>query len=372
MYAVRTAAVVGFCLAVVVGLAVPAGGAPWFRDFHDGTLQDLDEFDLAWTQGRDGFNPTNVDSACRLLFVAGDGEDTAVLFDDDDVFVDTTAKLLIKWPTNPTILVKNGAPAINVGLLVRGTIDLEFYQFKAYAALINDEGEMLLVKIAGLASPDLCTEGGEAVVPDFDPSVNWWLKGEAVDVPGGVRIRARAWAEGTPEPEIWHVQCIDPADVAYRSGVAGTGAQEEAAADQSSNLSYVDIDDLSAGPSPEYRCFNNIDDDGDSLIDCADPDCDPDPACACHDPFADADGDDDVDQVDFALFQACFTGSNPGGSIPAACECFDREDANADGFFNPPDDGNQDVNGTTDLDKFEACATGPGIAADPACDNVNY
>ena len=72
----------------------------------------------------------------------------------------------------------------------------------------------------------------------------------------------------------------------------------------------------------------------------------------CADPFADADGDGDVDQEDFGIFQACFTGT--GGGVLPGCDCLDRE----------PDLDVDDV----DYGAFENCATGPGIPADPACD----
>ena len=80
------------------------------------------------------------------------------------------------------------------------------------------------------------------------------------------------------------------------------------------------------------------------------------PNLGCHNPFADADGDGDVDQVDFGLWQTCFTGD--GGAITdSRCECFDR---NRDG----------DVDGNEDFAAFQACAdtSGPTIPADPDCD----
>lgn len=76
----------------------------------------------------------------------------------------------------------------------------------------------------------------------------------------------------------------------------------------------------------------------------------------CNTPFADSDGDSDVDQADFAVFQMCLTGV--GGGVPAGCECFDRDENGA---------GDGDID-QTDWDRFEACATGPGIASDPECE----
>ncbi len=79
---------------------------------------------------------------------------------------------------------------------------------------------------------------------------------------------------------------------------------------------------------------------------------------SCNNPFADADGDHDVDQADFSVLQRCFTGS--AGTIPtepAYCACFDR----------PVQDGLIDQ---SDVTKFEDCASGPGVEADTACDGA--
>jgi hypothetical protein len=75
----------------------------------------------------------------------------------------------------------------------------------------------------------------------------------------------------------------------------------------------------------------------------------------CGEMRPDQDGDGDVDQEDFGLVQACLTGA-PGG-IPQGIECvcadLDRDNVTI---------------GTADLTMFEACASGPTIPADPACD----
>ncbi len=86
--------------------------------------------------------------------------------------------------------------------------------------------------------------------------------------------------------------------------------------------------------------------------DCESVDC----SCrVCHDPFADADGDGDVDQTDFAILQKCFTGQ--GGGVlnsPCRCDCYNR-------------DGDDDVD-ASDLSAWFDCASGPGIPADKDCD----
>jgi hypothetical protein len=69
-------------------------------------------------------------------------------------------------------------------------------------------------------------------------------------------------------------------------------------------------------------------------------------------PRPDLDGDSDVDQSDFGLFQACLTGpTNP--QIAAPCRLADLNDDN--------------VIDQNDLTILRGCASGPGILADPSC-----
>lgn len=85
--------------------------------------------------------------------------------------------------------------------------------------------------------------------------------------------------------------------------------------------------------------------------------CTPRP-CKCSDPFADDDGDGDVDMVDFAAFQRCYSAlSSPGVPVAPECECFDRDNVTGDGDID-----------LDDLTLFLGCASGPGIAADTTCD----
>ncbi|GMU21249.1 MAG: hypothetical protein AMXMBFR13_13420 [Phycisphaerae bacterium] len=107
-------------------------------------------------------------------------------------------------------------------------------------------------------------------------------------------------------------------------------------------------------PDPPNCCrdgFDGLDEDG--LIDCHDPDCDDDPYCARNDPFADMDGDQDVDQGDFGLVQPCLNTFLP---FPMGCGFLDRNNDHV-------------INGA-DLMAFEACASGPRIQADTACDDA--
>lgn len=75
----------------------------------------------------------------------------------------------------------------------------------------------------------------------------------------------------------------------------------------------------------------------------------------CNDPFADADGDQDVDMEDFALLQRCLAIGEPIPTDPEYCRCFDR---NFDSALNGADIG-----------FFTACGSGPGVIANQACDD---
>ncbi len=76
----------------------------------------------------------------------------------------------------------------------------------------------------------------------------------------------------------------------------------------------------------------------------------------CNDPFADIDGDGDVDQEDWGKHQACITGI--AGGLLQGCSCVDRDSGGT---------GDGDVDGD-DTAAFEACASGPTLPANPACD----
>ncbi len=80
----------------------------------------------------------------------------------------------------------------------------------------------------------------------------------------------------------------------------------------------------------------------------------------CNPVRMDADGDEDLDQTDFGVFQLCYTGSgNTGLFNDLNCHCMDGDE-------------DRDVD-TDDMQAFEACWSGPGITADEACDDgVSY
>ncbi len=71
----------------------------------------------------------------------------------------------------------------------------------------------------------------------------------------------------------------------------------------------------------------------------------------CNSPFADVDGDGDVDQSDFGILQRCITGSGFAGDLPQECRCLDHDsNGQADGSIDQYDIG-----------AFEECATGPAV-----------
>lgn len=72
----------------------------------------------------------------------------------------------------------------------------------------------------------------------------------------------------------------------------------------------------------------------------------------CHDPFADFDGDGDVDQVDFGAIQGCYTGGL--SSVTSSCVCHDHD---RDTFVD-----------SHDLEAFLSCVSGPAVLADKDCD----
>jgi hypothetical protein len=75
----------------------------------------------------------------------------------------------------------------------------------------------------------------------------------------------------------------------------------------------------------------------------------------CNALTADWDGDGDLDLNDFAALQRCITGPEPAQSLPDACLCFDLE--------------RDRILYAAELDAFVACASGPAVPADPACDD---
>ncbi|HOW73892.1 MAG TPA: hypothetical protein PKY77_25085 [Phycisphaerae bacterium] len=108
----------------------------------------------------------------------------------------------------------------------------------------------------------------------------------------------------------------------------------------------------------ETDCTDFMDDDGDGLADCADPDCGQDPSCKANVPFADVDGDGDVDQQDFGFFQACFSG--PFERYRIGCGFLDRNHnfaVDAEDFW-----------------EFQGCFSGPSIkatqASNPDCEGL--
>jgi hypothetical protein len=67
----------------------------------------------------------------------------------------------------------------------------------------------------------------------------------------------------------------------------------------------------------------------------------------CHTPFADSDGDGDVDQMDFGAFQLCYGLTDAQGNVPTLCKCWDKNK-----------DNKVDA---TDFTEFDSCWTGPDV-----------
>lgn len=77
------------------------------------------------------------------------------------------------------------------------------------------------------------------------------------------------------------------------------------------------------------------------------------PVPPCNVPFADVDGDGDVDMDDFAQFQLCINrGLAAPASLPEACRCFDRNN-------------NKVIGDSFDLMDFAACGTGANVPWQP-------
>gem|GEM_PF-1409461 len=74
----------------------------------------------------------------------------------------------------------------------------------------------------------------------------------------------------------------------------------------------------------------------------------------CHTPYADSDGDSDVDQEDFGIFQTCLGPASSTTPLPNTCACFDR---NADNSID-----------LLDFALFQVCVSGSTVPADPRCE----
>jgi hypothetical protein len=81
----------------------------------------------------------------------------------------------------------------------------------------------------------------------------------------------------------------------------------------------------------------------------------------CQDPVSDTDGDGDVDQVDFGIWQQCVTIQGTISTMPVKCTCFDVA-----GGTNGGPDGKIDA---ADFAPFAKCGGGAGVIVSPTCDN---
>jgi hypothetical protein len=72
----------------------------------------------------------------------------------------------------------------------------------------------------------------------------------------------------------------------------------------------------------------------------------------CIPPYADTDGDHDVDQEDFGVLQKCFTGALHDGGLTLPCLCFDLQGGAPDGSID-----------LADYAAFLNCWSGPKVAS---------
>jgi len=140
----------------------------------------------------------------------------------------------------------------------------------------------------------------------------------------------------------WHNGWLD------RPAVTGGEVGSTAGACCLSDLSCIETDDVTcAAQDGRFEGYGTL---------CSETLC-------CRYPFADADGDGDVDQADFGIWQSCYTGAG-GGILPDYCECFDRvDDASA-----PNPDGDVDA---FDFLEFMNCYTGANVQYDDVINLIN-
>lgn len=363
--------------AVVLVSASPAPAADWFRNFNNGNTNDGGGVPLI-NQPLPGVPagewqtsvvdvPSVADKSFRMKFAGlpnSSNGDSGVMLDHNDIFIGkVSAKMLIRFSTNPFLAETPTNSTINAGFIVHVQGD-----FQSYICVIDDRGYLQLqevqpgLNIAGFP-------GGSKDTPDFDVTKDWWIRFEVLPVPEGMHLRARAWRDGTPEPQcLWIVEAIDDQSP-LPGGATAIVANEDA--NVPDGLNFVDVDNVSM--SSQLTCVevcgNSLDDDEDGKTDCDDIDCDLHATCACHSPFADVDGDGDVDQLDFAEFQLCYTGAGDAAGVfnAAKCDCLDREEINNDGKFGRLTDGDGDID-AADLEAFLKCFSAPHVLAAAGCE----
>jgi LmbE family N-acetylglucosaminyl deacetylase len=180
------------------------------------------------------------------------------------------------------------------------------------------------------------------------PTINLWYRFRmtAVDTGSRTEIRAKVWADGSPEPFTWQIDCYDDSVTRLTSGTVGfwcmaSGNKYWDDLTVTQLLTDPSCDDLD--PCTENDVCSNgvcdgnfVDADGDGACDIFD-NCPTIPNAgqanidadaygdACDGPF-DVDHDGDVDAEDFADFQACMTA--PG--VPTTVQCQEAHDNDGD------------------------------------------
>jgi hypothetical protein len=324
----------------------PAARGDWSLDFNSGSTSPLMELDPKQIfAGANEFTASVVNGALRMQFhgvtVPGfdNGNDSGVMFYPAP-FGSFSARVLIRFSTLPA------GGRINAGFASHLNPDPQ--NFRAYVCVLGENGHLQLQKITpDLNAADLCT----VRLPGFPVGQDVWVRYECQSGSAGLTLRARSWPNnGTVEPCAWDVECIEASP--YPAGYVGLLANEDR-----DGQDYLDMDDASVSTTMSCIeiCDNGLDDDQNLLTDCYDPVCWEKEPCACPVPFADADRDHDVDMLDFAVFQLCYTGAgDPDHAFNLLkCRCFDRNHDNAID--------------ETDGQAFVICGSGPGITADPNC-----
>lgn len=342
--------------------------ADWNRDFDDNTPQGLIEFDPQLVCGVDEFSAQGTNQNLRMQFhgmpvtppCPGPTNNSGFMY-DPEVFGDVSARMLIRYSNNPVLLETRYDTVINAGIMLRFDVST----ISGYLLVMNDFGFLQTWNIAGGVPYEICPEGFVQDITPFSSTQDWWMRFESIEnVDGSLTLRGRVWPDGTPEPLChWDVQCLVTSGI-HPPGPVGLLANEDDLGDGQ----FIDLDNASASSQLtcwEY-CDNGIDDDFDGDADCLDSDCADHGECRCHDPFADLDDDGDVDQVDFARWQRCYTGENVT-LTDSQCACLDRDDMNGSEAYELAFDGDGDID-ADDLDAFLLCVSGPMIPANPACD----
>ncbi|MHC4444414.1 MAG: BACON domain-containing protein [Planctomycetota bacterium] len=167
--------------------------------------------------------------------------------------------------------------------------------------------------------------------------------------PQGRIVRLYFDEDPTPVIEMLHANPMASEALGVGFGTSDT------AGTQTIRFDYIRFTNSAFAPGEEEYCL-----DGNEQLDLPVP-----PWLDCNNPFADTDGDGDVDQDDFSVYQLCYTDTDNGpiSTTPAYCRCLDWGDDDSDQIPDYDDDID-----SFDFTAFQNCASGPNVPADPCCD----